>query len=144
MSRPRPAIPKTPAGCLCQPVPDRRGLGNLTSRHSGGVGIVSRISRRRALGMLASAAGVAGLASLGGASSVLGESDLDDAPALDGRLVATGIPGASAVAPVGTFLPGGPIHDNPVLHAFTQPGRVLDPTRILVGGRSNFGAPKAN
>src|SRR5262249_27764163 len=47
-------------------------------------------------------------------------------------------------APVGTFLPGGPIHDNPTLAAFTQPGRVLDPTRLLVGSRSNFGAPKAN
>jgi hypothetical protein len=45
---------------------------------------------------------------------------------------------------VGTFLPGGPIHDNPALAAFTQPGRVLDPARILVGSTSNFGAPKAN
>jgi hypothetical protein len=59
-------------------------------------------------------------------------------------VVAVGIPGASAVAPVGTFLPGGPIHDNPALAAFTQPGRVLDPNRILVGSPSNFGAPKAN
>jgi hypothetical protein len=59
-------------------------------------------------------------------------------------VIAVGIPGASAVAPVGTFLPGGPIHDNPALAAFTQPGRVLDPARILVGGRYNFGAPKAN
>jgi hypothetical protein len=63
---------------------------------------------------------------------------------LNGRVVAVGIPGASAVSPVGTFLPGGPIHDNPDLAAFTQPGRVLDPTRILVGSRSNFGAPIAN
>jgi hypothetical protein len=62
----------------------------------------------------------------------------------NGRLIASGIPNASAVAPVGTFLPGGPIHDNPTLAAFTEPGRVLDPTRILVGSTSNFGAPKAN
>ena len=56
---------------------------------------------------------------------------------LDGRLVAAGIPGASAIAPVGTFLPGGPIP----LHfaAYTQPGKVLDPKRILVGSTSNFG-----
>jgi hypothetical protein len=67
-----------------------------------------------------------------------------DAPFIDGRVVAVGIPGASALSPVGTFLPGGPIHDNPVLAAFTQPGRVLDPSRLLVGSSSNFGAPKAN
>ncbi|HLW53132.1 MAG TPA: hypothetical protein VKW06_09835 [Candidatus Angelobacter sp.] len=66
-----------------------------------------------------------------------------DSPALQGRIVAVGIPGASAISPVGTFLPGGPIHDKPALHAFTQPGRVLDPVRILVGSNSNFGAPLA-
>jgi hypothetical protein len=65
-------------------------------------------------------------------------------PFLDGRIVALGIPGASAVSAVGTFLPGGPIHDNPAFAAFTQPGRVLDPRRILVGSTSNFGAPPAN
>jgi hypothetical protein len=63
---------------------------------------------------------------------------------MNGRLIASGIAGASAVAPVGTFLAGGPIHDNPTLAAFTEPGRVLDPTRLLVGSTSNFGAPKAN
>jgi hypothetical protein len=30
-------------------------------------------------------------------------------PALQGRIVAVGIPGASTVSAVGTFLPGGPI-----------------------------------
>ncbi|HEY4027677.1 MAG TPA: hypothetical protein VGO86_14720 [Candidatus Dormibacteraeota bacterium] len=108
---------------------------------------MSRISRRRALGMLVSAAGAAGVATMGGTRLIFaGEAtgDTGEEPVLDGRLVATGIPGASAVAPVGRFLPGGPIHDNPVLAAFTQPGRVLDPARMLVAGRSNFGAPKAN
>jgi hypothetical protein len=65
-------------------------------------------------------------------------------PSLIGRVVAIGIPGISAISPVGTFLPGGPIHDNPVFAAYTEPGKVLDPVRILVGSRSNFGAPKAN
>jgi hypothetical protein len=60
---------------------------------------------------------------------------------LIGRIVAIGIPGASAISPVGDFLPGGPIHDNPTFAAYTQPGRILDPARILVGSRSNFGAP---
>jgi hypothetical protein len=63
---------------------------------------------------------------------------------LRGRIVAVGIPGASAVSPVGTFLPGGPIHDNPAFAAYTQPGRILDPVRILIGSTSNFGAPLAD
>jgi hypothetical protein len=63
---------------------------------------------------------------------------------LNGRLVAVGIPGVSAIAPVGTFLPGGPIHDNPIFAALTAPGQVLDPARILVGSTSNFGEPIAN
>jgi hypothetical protein len=63
---------------------------------------------------------------------------------LEGRVVAVGIPGASAISAVGTFLPGGPIHDDPTLAAYTQPGRVLDPVRIVVGSTSNFGAPVAD
>src|SRR3989442_6565324 len=63
---------------------------------------------------------------------------------LRGRIVAVGIPGASTISAVGTFLPGGQIHDKPELAAFTIPGRVLDPVRILVGSTSNFGAPVAN
>ena len=63
---------------------------------------------------------------------------------LNGRIVAVGIPGASTISPVGTFLPGGPIHDNPDFAAYTLPGRVLDSVRILVGSTSNFGAPRAN
>jgi hypothetical protein len=62
---------------------------------------------------------------------------------LRGRIIAVGIPGASAISAVGTFLPGGPIHDNPTFAAYTQPGRILDPARILVGSTSNFGAPVA-
>jgi hypothetical protein len=65
-------------------------------------------------------------------------------PVLEGRLVAIGIPGVSAIAPVGTFLPGGPIHDKPAFAALTQPGQVLDPARILVGSTSNFGESLAN
>jgi hypothetical protein len=54
------------------------------------------------------------------------------------------IPGISAIAPVGTFLSGGPIHDNPAFAAYTAPGKVLDPARILIASTSNFGAPPAN
>src|SRR5215813_2405253 len=64
-------------------------------------------------------------------------------PILTGRLVAVGIPGAGALSPVGTFHPGGPINDKPDFAAFTRPGAVLDPTRLLVASTSNFGAPLA-
>lgn len=68
-----------------------------------------------------------------------------DQPAdqLIARVLAVGIPGASAVAAVGTFHKGGPIHDKPELAAFTQPGQILDPKRILLTSNSNFGAPLA-
>jgi mono/diheme cytochrome c family protein len=65
-------------------------------------------------------------------------------PALTARVVAVGIAGAGAVAPVGTFHPGGPIHDKPEFVAFTQPGRILDAKRVLVASSSNFGAPRAH
>ena len=73
-----------------------------------------------------------------------GEDEGHKQQSLRGRIVALGIPGASTISAVGTFLPGGPIHDKPELAAFTIPGRVLDPVRILVGSTSNFGAPVAN
>jgi hypothetical protein len=60
-----------------------------------------------------------------------------------GRIVAVGIPGAGALSPVGAFHPGGPIHDKPDFAAFTRPGAMLDPTRLLVASTSNFGAPLA-
>jgi CxxC motif-containing protein (DUF1111 family) len=44
---------------------------------------------------------------------------------------------------VGTFHKGGPIRDKPEFAAFTQPGQILDPKRILVTSHSNFGAPLA-
>jgi hypothetical protein len=65
------------------------------------------------------------------------------AVALIARVVAVGVPGAAAISAVGTFHPGGPIHDTPAFAAYTQPGHVLDPARILVTSTSNFGAPRA-
>jgi hypothetical protein len=69
------------------------------------------------------------------------------------RVVATNIPGASAIAQVGTFIPGPPIqfgqctlpHPIPGFSSgdFIKTGAVLDPNRILVGSQSNFGAPLA-
>jgi len=62
---------------------------------------------------------------------------------LEARVVATGIPGAGAVAPVGSFLAGGPIHDKPEFVATTEPGRILDAARVLVASTATFGAPAA-
>jgi mono/diheme cytochrome c family protein len=63
-----------------------------------------------------------------------------DAPA---RIVASGIPGVTAVSQIGPFHTGGPIHDKAAFAAFTQPSRILAPTRIFVASSSNFGAPLA-
>jgi hypothetical protein len=76
-----------------------------------------------------------------GHSSVAQQSN--STPPLAARVVAVGISGAGAVAPVGYFHPGGPIHDNAAFAALTQPGRVLDRERVLVTSNSNFGAPRA-
>jgi hypothetical protein len=64
---------------------------------------------------------------------------------IDASVVAVNIPGASAVAQIGTFLnvppPGACANPIPSkFPAYIQPGAVLDPKRILVGSQSNFGA----
>jgi hypothetical protein len=86
---------------------------------------------------------IAGVAAVGGVPAATTRPVYAQATkSLNGRIIASGIPGASAVSPVGTFLPGSPIHSNPELAALTRPGLVCDPTRIVVGSRSNFGARK--
>jgi hypothetical protein len=71
---------------------------------------------------------------------------------INARVIATNIPGASAISEVGTFLNNSEIctgtikypHPIPTLFPdFIKQGAVLDPNRILVGSRSNFGAPLA-
>jgi hypothetical protein len=68
---------------------------------------------------------------------------------INARAIAVDIPGASAIAQVGTFLPGPPFqlgqctlpHPIPTSFGdFIKTGAVLDPPRLLVGSRSNFGA----
>ncbi len=63
--------------------------------------------------------------------------------AVQADLVATGIPGAGAIAQVGTFHKGGPFHDKADFAALTTAGTVLDAKRLLVASTSNFGAPLA-
>ena len=76
-----------------------------------------------------------------GSLSLIRADDENQIPFLEGRIVAAGIPGVAAISQIGSFLPGGPIHDKPAFAAFTQPGKVLDPARLLVGSTSNFGEP---
>jgi hypothetical protein len=64
----------------------------------------------------------------------------DDAPA---RIVASGIPGATAICQIGNFHPGSPFHDKPSFAALTQPPGILAPNRLFVASSSNFGAPLA-
>lgn len=70
---------------------------------------------------------------------------------LPARVVAVNIPGASTIAQIGTFvnggtlMPGGCANPSPIPTKFTSytlPGNMLDPTRLLVGSTSNFGAPR--
>jgi DNA-binding beta-propeller fold protein YncE/mono/diheme cytochrome c family protein len=67
----------------------------------------------------------------------------DDWPVATAQLIASGIPGAGAVAEVGDFLTGSPLHDKAAFTVFTQPGSILDPKRVLVASTSNFGAAVA-
>ena len=60
---------------------------------------------------------------------------------LHATVVATGIPGAGAIAQVGVFHKGGPFAAG--FAPFTQPGRILDRARLFVASTSNFGAPLA-
>jgi hypothetical protein len=74
----------------------------------------------------------------------------DPITSLSAAVIATNIPGASAISQVGVFLnvtspPAQCAHPIPSFFpSYTQPGAVLDPKRLLVGSRSNFGAPPAS
>jgi hypothetical protein len=75
-------------------------------------------------------------------------SESESIPRIDARLIAAHIPGASALAQIGTFLnvppPGACANPIPTrFPTYIQPGAVLDPVRLLVGTTSNFGAPLA-
>jgi di-heme oxidoreductase (putative peroxidase) len=80
-----------------------------------------------------------------GAIPVCGAADdsPEDSTVTRARVIATGIPGAGAVAEVGDFLRGSPLHDKPAFAVFTQPGQVLEAKRVLVASTANFGAPPA-
>jgi hypothetical protein len=101
-----------------------------------------QISRRMAVSIITLAAAIAVLDGDAAPRAAWARS----IPSIDARLIAINIPGASAVAQVGTFLNNRDACARPIptlFPSYIQPGAVLDPIRILVGSRSNFGAPLA-
>jgi hypothetical protein len=75
-------------------------------------------------------------------ASILADDRGADLPVpLTATVVATGIPGAGAIAQAGTFHKGGPFAPGGILAAASHP--VLDRTRLLVASTSNFGTPLA-
>jgi hypothetical protein len=118
-----------------------------------------QIGKTTALGLMFVATGVAVIAS----EAVRQEARAEVVVGINARVVAINIPGASAVAQIGKFLTGGtltpagaPAPGDPIKCAnpgpipnkfpgYIQPdaNAMLDPTRLLVGSASNFGAPLA-
>jgi hypothetical protein len=118
-----------------------------------------QIGRTTALGLMFVATGVAVIAS----EAVRQEARAHAVVDIKARVVAINIPGASAVAQIGQFLTGGTLtpagapapgdptkcaNPGPIPNKFPgyiQPNAnaMLDPTRLLVGSASNFGAPLA-
>ena len=104
----------------------------------------TRKSSSKLTAVLALAAGIAGI----GVDAAQHAALADEIAGINARIVAVGIPGASALAQVGTFLNVAPPKAcaNPIpskFPSFIVAGAVLDPKRILVGSRSNYGAPLA-
>jgi hypothetical protein len=108
-----------------------------------------KIRKFAALGIIAAAAGIATL----DGEPAWRAARADGIQGIKARIVAVNIPGASAISQVGTFVSGGSLtpappsgckNPSPIptnFSAYTQRGAVLDPDRLLVGSRSNFGAP---
>ncbi len=108
----------------------------------------SRRSLRGVLAVASFAIGAAGSACgddrplEGGTEQTTSEESLLVLPSV-AHVVASGIPGAGAIAQIGPFHRGGPVHDRADFSAFAEPGHVLNGERLLVASTSNFGAPLA-
>lgn len=63
---------------------------------------------------------------------------------LPARVVAVNLPKAYGIRQVGRFHSGGPMASNPEFSIQTQPGRVVEPGRVLVAIESNFGHRRAD
>jgi len=117
-----------------------------------GGGFMRQISRPTALAIMAVALGIATL----DGEAVWRAARAGGTQGINAWIVAVNIPGASAIAQIGTFVDGGTLDPSPIgkpcanpspiptkFPGYTGQGAVLDPNRILVGSRSNFGAPRA-
>jgi hypothetical protein len=105
-----------------------------------------QISRRIVLGFVAVAAGIAIVDVDTSWRPARADQDTDIGY-VAARVVAINIPGASAIAQVGDFLnlPGACASPIPTKFPnYTLAGAILDQKRLLVGSRSNFGAPLAS
>ena len=108
----------------------------------------SPIHMRKLIRSLSSTIALAAGITASGGEAVWQAAQAQDNSGTNARLIAVNIPGASAISQVGTFLnvspPGACANPIPTkFPAYIQPGAVLDRSRILVGSRSNFGAPLA-
>jgi hypothetical protein len=108
-----------------------------------------QISRHTALGIMALAAGIAVVDGDAAWRAAWAQriTDIDSIDAIDAHVIATNIPGASAISQVGTFLNDPNACARPIptgFPSFIASGAVLDSIRILVGSRSNFGAKLAD
>src|SRR5262245_37413473 len=109
---------------------------------------MGQTSRHTTLGIMAVSAGIAVLGGEIAWPAAWAQAITD----INAHIIAANIPGASAISQVGTFLSGPPTPfgqcslPHPIPTNFPQyilPDAVLDPNRILVGSRSNFGASLA-
>jgi hypothetical protein len=103
--------------------------------------------RRFSLNLASAVTLAAGITAVG-CEAAWQSAEAEPIPRIDARVIAVNVPGASAISQVGTFLnvppPGACANPIPTkFPGYIQPGAVLDPNRILVGSRSNFGAPLA-
>jgi hypothetical protein len=105
---------------------------------------LSASSRRRRIPQLLMAAGalplLVGLASFAASAQDKPDAALPTSIELSARVVASRIPGAHGISQVGRFHTGGPLVANPEFLLSSQPGRVLDPERILVATDLDGGA----
>jgi len=124
-----------------------RGQGENTMKVRSAAEFMRQIGKTTALAAMILATGIAALVT----ETTWRQARAQQIAGLNARLVATNIPGTSAIAQIGNFIDGGRMlqpgacaNPSPIptkFPGFTESGKVLDPNRLLVGSTSNFGAP---
>jgi hypothetical protein len=93
-------LSKAAANCVCPSISDQKREGFMRSNKP----------------ILSMGVALPAFTSVGLAGHLIAHEN-GEPRALEGRIIAIGIPGVSAISIVGSFLPGGPIHDKPALTA---------------------------